>query len=49
MGYVLNPDGLADKQYIMSGDCQIDIGGTLFTASATLSPMYDRKMLRVKA
>ena len=48
-GYVTNPDGVADKAYIASGDYQIDIGGTVVKASPTLSPLYDPKMLRVKA
>ena len=37
------------KEYIESGQWQVDIAGTLYPAAVSKAPMYDPKMLRVKS
>ena len=38
-----------DKAYIQDGEWEVDIAGRLYPAAASLQPMYDPKMLRIKA
>jgi heterotetrameric sarcosine oxidase gamma subunit len=48
-GYVENPEGLADENFVSSGSYQIDIGGTLHPVSASLGPLYDPTSARIRA
>ena len=48
MGYVANPDGLADRDYILGGDYAIEVAGERVAAKASLAGWYDPKSLRVK-
>ena len=38
-----------DKAYLQDGEWEVDIAGRLYPAAASLQPMYDPKMLRIKA
>ncbi|MGH8834804.1 MAG: FAD-dependent oxidoreductase [Actinomycetes bacterium] len=38
-----------DKAYVQDGEWEVDIAGRLYPAAASLQPMYDPKMLRIKA
>ena len=48
MGYVTNPDGLADRDFLLSGQYQIEVAGVLHAADVSLSPWYDPTSARVK-
>ena len=48
MGYVSNPNGVADADYINSGRYEIDVAGIRIPATASLQPFYDPQSLRVK-
>lgn len=48
MGYVANPDGLADKDYILRGSYEIEVAGVRVPADASLNGWYDPASLRVK-
>ena len=49
MGYVTNPEGIADADYINAGTYDIEVAGERIPATASLQPLYDPKSLRVKA
>ena len=49
LGYVANPDGIADASYINSGTYEIEVAGERIPARVSLQPMYDPKSTRVKA
>jgi glycine cleavage system T protein len=49
MGYVANPDGVADAAYIDEGTYEVEVAGERVPARASLQPFYDPKSLRVKA
>jgi glycine cleavage system aminomethyltransferase T len=38
-----------DKAYLQDGEWEVDIAGRLYPAAASLQPMYDPKMLRIKS
>ena len=47
--YVDCPDGDTTAAYILSGDYEIEVAGQRFSASPSLQPLYDPKMLKVKS
>jgi len=47
--YVDCPDGDTTSAYILSADYEIEIAGQRFSASPSLQPLYDPKMLKVKS
>lgn len=47
--YVDCPDGDTTSAYILSADYEIEIAGERFSASPSLQPLYDPKMLKVKS
>jgi 4-methylaminobutanoate oxidase (formaldehyde-forming) len=49
LGYVTNPDGIADEAYVLGGHYHLDVGGTLVPATATMTPLYDPRSARVRA
>jgi 4-methylaminobutanoate oxidase (formaldehyde-forming) len=49
LGYVANPNGIADAAYIDSGTYEIEVAGQRLPARVSLQPLYDPKSLRVKA
>ncbi len=49
MGYVSNPDGVADAAYINAGSYEIEVAGDCIAAQPSLQPFYDPKSLRVRA
>jgi 4-methylaminobutanoate oxidase (formaldehyde-forming) len=49
LGYVSNPDGVADDDYILNATYQVDIGGTLVPASVSLEPLYDPTSSRIRS
>jgi 4-methylaminobutanoate oxidase (formaldehyde-forming) len=48
MGYVANPDGIADTAYIHAGTYEIEVAGIRIPAAASLQPLYDPTSNRVK-
>ncbi|MFZ1467447.1 MAG: FAD-dependent oxidoreductase [Paracoccaceae bacterium] len=48
MGYVRNPEGVT-ADYVLSGSYEIDVATVRVPAEVTLTPLYDPKMLRIKA
>ncbi len=48
MGYVSNPDGVADRDYILGGQYAIEVAGERVSAKASLGAWYDPRSLRVK-
>ena len=48
MGYVGNQQGLADKDFLLSGEYQIEVAGVRYPADVSLVPWYDPGSLRVK-
>lgn len=48
MGYVNNPDGAADAEYLNSGSYAIDVAGELLPATLHLKAPYDPRSERVK-
>jgi 4-methylaminobutanoate oxidase (formaldehyde-forming) len=48
MGYVANDAGLADREFIESGQYEIEVAGERVAATASLTPWYDPANLRVK-
>jgi 4-methylaminobutanoate oxidase (formaldehyde-forming) len=48
MGYVRHGEGV-DREYVTSGDYELEVAGQLVPARVTLDPLYDPKMERVKA
>ena len=49
MGYVNNPDGIADAAYLTSGRYEIDVAGDLLSATVHLKAPYDPRSERVKS
>ncbi len=49
MGYVENPDGLADRDYVLSGNYEIEVACDRVPAVASLQPFYDPEALRVRS
>jgi 4-methylaminobutanoate oxidase (formaldehyde-forming) len=49
MGYVNNPDGIADAAYLTSGRYEIDVAGDLLPAMVHLKAPYDPRSERVKS
>jgi 4-methylaminobutanoate oxidase (formaldehyde-forming) len=49
LGYVANPDGVADSAYIDAGRYEIEVAGERLPARVSTEPFYDPKSLRVKA
>jgi heterotetrameric sarcosine oxidase gamma subunit len=49
MGYVNNPDGIADAAYLTSGRYEIDVAGDLLPATLHLKAPYDPRSERVKS
>jgi 4-methylaminobutanoate oxidase (formaldehyde-forming) len=48
-GYVANPGGVADKEYVMGATYQIDVGGTLHDATPSLAARYDPQSVRMRS
>lgn len=48
MGYVNNPDGLADNDYLLKANYEIEVAGVRFSAQASLTPWYDPTNARIK-
>jgi 4-methylaminobutanoate oxidase (formaldehyde-forming) len=48
VGPVENEDGLATPDHIKSGKYEIEVAGERYPAQASLRPMYDPKLLRVR-
>jgi glycine cleavage system T protein len=48
MGYVENPNGVADAAFVNSGSYEIEVAGERIKARASLGAPYDPKSLRVK-
>jgi 4-methylaminobutanoate oxidase (formaldehyde-forming) len=48
VGPVENNAGLATPDYIHSGTYEIEVAGERYSAKASLKPMYDPKLLRVR-
>jgi 4-methylaminobutanoate oxidase (formaldehyde-forming) len=49
MGYVANPDGSADREWVLAGAYEIEVAGERVEATASLEPFYDAKSTRVRA
>ena len=49
LGYIHNHNGIVDKEYVMNAEYKINILNEDFKATASLSPLYDPKMEKVKA
>jgi len=47
LGYVTHPDGVS-AELIAEGGFEIEVAGTRFAASASLTPLYDPKSARVR-
>ena len=48
VGPVENNGDVVSAEYIKSGSYEIDIAGTRYPAKASLRPMYDPKLERVR-
>ena len=48
VGPVENETGIASPEFITSGDYEIEVAGERYPAKASLRPMYDPKLLRVR-
>lgn len=49
MGYVSAPDGsLCDRDYVLSGNYEIEVAGERIAARASLDPWYDPRSARVR-
>ncbi|MEO6625059.1 MAG: FAD-dependent oxidoreductase [Burkholderiaceae bacterium] len=48
MGYVGNHQGLADKEFLLSGQYEIEVAGVRYPAEVSLGPWYDPGSARVK-
>jgi 4-methylaminobutanoate oxidase (formaldehyde-forming) len=48
MGYVNNPQGVADAAYLNSGRYALDVAGELLPATVHLKAPYDPRSGRVK-
>jgi 4-methylaminobutanoate oxidase (formaldehyde-forming) len=48
MGYINNPDGVADAAYLNGGQYMIDVAGDLLPATVHLKAPYDPRSERVK-
>jgi 4-methylaminobutanoate oxidase (formaldehyde-forming) len=48
MGYVENHQGLADNEFILSGQYEVEVAGVRVPATASLQPFYDPSSLRIK-
>jgi len=48
LGYVECADGEATADYVKSGSYEINVAGNLIPATASLRPLYDPKMERIK-
>ncbi|MEO6822797.1 MAG: FAD-dependent oxidoreductase [Candidatus Nanopelagicales bacterium] len=46
---MVDADGPLDQAYLDDGDWQVDIAGTRYLATASLRPLYDPTMARIKA
>ena len=49
MGYVTNPDGIADRAFLESGDYEVEVACRRIPATVSLIPFYDPAGLRVRA
>jgi 4-methylaminobutanoate oxidase (formaldehyde-forming) len=49
LGYVANPTGIADAQWLLAGQYEIDVAGERFAARASLKAPYDPDGKRVRA
>jgi 4-methylaminobutanoate oxidase (formaldehyde-forming) len=49
MGYVTRPDGLADREWVMSGVYEIEVAGERVGATVSLEPFYDPKSSRPRS
>jgi len=48
VGPVENNDEIVTKEYIESGTYEIDIAGVRYPSKASLRPIYDPKLLKVR-
>ena len=49
MGYVANPHGRADSDFVLSGDYEVEVACDRVPAVASLRPFYDPEGLRVRS
>jgi 4-methylaminobutanoate oxidase (formaldehyde-forming) len=49
MGYVSNPDGLADRDWVLAGSYEIEVAGVRIGATVSMDPFYDPKSARVRS
>ena len=49
MGYVTNPHGRVDSDFVLSGDYQVEVACDRVPAVASLRPFYDPEGLRVRS
>lgn len=49
MGYVENREGLADNDFILSGQYEVEVAGVRVPATVSLQPFYDPASQRIKA
>jgi glycine cleavage system T protein len=49
MGYVARADGLADRDWVLSGTYEIEVAGERVGATASLEPFYDPKSTRPRS
>jgi len=48
LGYVTNAHGMADDEFVLGGDYQVDVGGRLVRATASLAPLHDPTSSRIR-
>lgn len=49
MGYVKNPEGIVDRDFVLSGSYEVEVACERVAATVSLAPFYDPKSERVRA
>jgi len=49
LGYVENPDGIADRDFVTSGEYEVEVGCERVPATVSLTPLYDPRSERIRA
>ena len=49
MGYVANPDGLCERDWVLQGSYEIEVAGERVAAAVSLEPFYDPKSTRARS
>ena len=44
-----NPDGLADRDWVLAGTYEIEVAGVRIGATVSMDPFYDPKSARVRS